>query len=302
MKTLILSLLVLTLAFISNAQYVNIPDAHFESALISAGVDINDDGYISYAEAEAITELDVRGKNISDMTGIEAFVNLYGLDCENNQLTCLNVSYDTALYHLDCTGNQLTCLNVSGCTALEYLFCGENQLKSLDVSSCKALVALDCSTNQIVNLNLSKNINIFKGIPAYPPGIYLDLSSMPTLFEVCVWEMPFPPADKDDGVVYTIGSPNVYFTTDCSTSIQGDYKENSTINIYPNPSDGIINIDIENINNATIEIYDVNGSMIFSKALHSESEKIDISGFAEGIYLVKVKQDNSVIIEKVVVR
>jgi hypothetical protein len=86
------------------------------------------------------------------------------------------------------------------------------------------------------------------------------------------------------------------------TNIQGDYKENNTINIYPNPSDDIINIDIENINNATIEIYDVNGTLIFSKALNSNFEKIDISGFSGGLYLVKVKQDSTVIIGKVVVR
>jgi len=36
---------------------------------------------------------------------------------------------------------------------------------------------------------------------------------MPSLYKVCVWEMPFPPAGVE---VDTSGSPNVYFTTDCS--------------------------------------------------------------------------------------
>jgi len=36
---------------------------------------------------------------------------------------------------------------------------------------------------------------------------------MPSLYKVCVWEMPFPPAFVD---VYTENSPNVYFTTDCT--------------------------------------------------------------------------------------
>jgi len=86
------------------------------------------------------------------------------------------------------------------------------------------------------------------------------------------------------------------------TNIKDDYKENNTINIYPNPSDDIINIEIENPNNAIIEIYNVNGTLIFSKAIHSESEKIDISGFLRGVYLVKVKQDSTVSVEKVIVR
>jgi Leucine-rich repeat (LRR) protein len=424
MKTLILSLLVLTLASISNAQNVNIPDANFKNALISAGVDINDDGEISYAEAEAITSLAVIEKSISNMTGIEAFVNLVYLDCgwynqltslnisnntaltylgcnhnqltsldisnntaltflscEFNQLTSLDVSKNTALLGLICSENQLTSLDVSGCNALtelycyynpltnldvsgcnaltrldlsvlpsiyhqltsldvsgcialtylrcwdqqltsldvsdcialEALYCGFNQLTSLDISNNTALTYLDCDDNQLTSLDVSKNtaligldcdenqltsLDVSKNTDLH----WLSLQNMPTLYDVCVWELPFPPADKDDYVVDTAGSPNVYFTTDCLTNIQSDYKENSTINIYPNPSDGIINIDIENINNATIEIYDVNGTLIFSKVLNSESEKIDISGFSGGIYLVKVKQDGTVIVGKVLVR
>ena len=38
---------------------------------------------------------------------------------------------------------------------------------------------------------------------------------MLTLTEVCVWEMLFPPAEVD---VNTSGSPNVYFTTNCSSN------------------------------------------------------------------------------------
>ena len=41
----------------------------------------------------------------------------------------------------------------------------------------------------------------------------LNISQMPTLYQVCVWEIPFPPAGVS---VYTTNSPNVYFTTDCN--------------------------------------------------------------------------------------
>jgi rhodanese-related sulfurtransferase len=36
---------------------------------------------------------------------------------------------------------------------------------------------------------------------------------MPTLFEVCVWVTPFPPEGLE---ILSTGSPNVYFTTECS--------------------------------------------------------------------------------------
>ena len=66
------------------SQNVNIPDANFLNALIEQGVDINADAMISYAEAEAVTNLDVSNSSISDLTGIEAFVNLTYLNCWNN--------------------------------------------------------------------------------------------------------------------------------------------------------------------------------------------------------------------------
>ena len=55
---------------------VNIPDNNFLNALIELGVDTNGDGKISPEEAEVITYLDVSGNSISDLTGIEKFINL----------------------------------------------------------------------------------------------------------------------------------------------------------------------------------------------------------------------------------
>jgi hypothetical protein len=41
----------------------------------------------------------------------------------------------------------------------------------------------------------------------------LTLASMPSLYKVCVWTMPFPPTGV---AVDTTGSPNVYFTMNCN--------------------------------------------------------------------------------------
>jgi len=60
-----------------------------------------------------------------------------------------------------------------------------------------------CGSNLLTSFEISAN----NGIEL------LFINNMPTLNEVCVWTMPFPP----EGVaVITDGSPNVYFTTECS--------------------------------------------------------------------------------------
>ncbi|UCH15338.1 MAG: T9SS type A sorting domain-containing protein, partial [Bacteroidales bacterium] len=209
------------------------------------------------------------------------------LSCKRNQLTSLDVSSCTALTGLECCDNQLISLNVSGCRNLEYLDCDGNQLSSLDVSKNVALEILSCGGNQLTSLDVSSCTAL---TDLRPWG-------MPTLYEVCIWES-FPAGVE----VATFGNPNVQFTTDCATNIKNDYNENRTVDIYPNPSDDIINIEIENINNATIEIYNVSGMLVFSKALNSKVEKIDVSGLLEGIYFVKVRQAGGVHVGKVVVK
>ena len=72
--------------------------------------------------------------------------------------------------------------------------------------------------------------------------------------------------------------------------------------IYPNPSEDVINIAIDNANKATIEIYNLIGRLIYSKTASSKTEKIDVSDYTTGIYLIKVKQADRIYIEKVVVR
>ena len=60
------------------------------------------DGIISTDEAAEITFLNVSYCNISDLKGIEAFVNLDTLDCDYNQLTSLDISNNHELLYLEC--------------------------------------------------------------------------------------------------------------------------------------------------------------------------------------------------------
>jgi Leucine-rich repeat (LRR) protein len=161
---------------------VNIPDEAFLNALIDLGIDTNGDGAINTREAEEIPHIDVSEREISDLTGIEAFIDLERLLCWKNHLTVLDVSRNAALTNLYCAFNQLTSLDVSKNTALTVLHCFSNQLSSLDISNNTSL----------------KNIQ-WRGNPS--------------LNEVCVWELPFPPEGVE---VDVYDSLIMNFTTDCS--------------------------------------------------------------------------------------
>ncbi len=95
------------------------------------------------------------------------------LDCDENQLTSLDVSGNTALTDLDCDDNQLTSLDVSKNTALTYLDCDDNQLTSLDVSKNTALEELYCYNN---TYNISLQNGTFD-LSTLPEGFNLDNAS-----------------------------------------------------------------------------------------------------------------------------
>ena len=83
-----------------------------------------------------------------------------------------------------------------------------------------------------------------------------------------------------------------------TTSIVFVDKEN--IKIYPNPSNGIFNIEINNAENNKyfIKVFDVLGSVIYHKEIndtHSIKQQIDLSAYAKGIYFLSVESGYNVV-------
>ena len=142
---------------------VYIPDANFKAHLISpwSGVNTNGDSEIQVSEATAYTyNINVGMSNISDLTGIEAFVNLTEFSCYGNQLTNIDLSQNTALTDLNCEDNQLISLDLSQNSALDILYCDNNQLTSLNLNGAVSLGAVRANYNQLTSLDLSTNINL----------------------------------------------------------------------------------------------------------------------------------------------
>lgn len=107
------------------------------------------------AAIEKVAYLDVSGKGLIDLSGIEYFTRLTNLNCNSNSLTSLNVSGLTSLSHLFCNENQLTSLDLSKLASLELLECNDNSLFSLIIGNLTNLTELNCSGNQLLSLDVS---------------------------------------------------------------------------------------------------------------------------------------------------
>ena len=139
-----------------------VPDSAFEAYLENNGMGdgIADNDSVLTANINMIDSLIVDSLAIADLSGIEGFTSLLYLDCHSNQLTSLDLSYNTALISLICYNNQLTSLDVSANTALITLQCYHNQLTSLNVSNNTALTSLNCNNNQLTSLDVSNNTSL----------------------------------------------------------------------------------------------------------------------------------------------
>ena len=88
MKNVII-LLLLTFCVNGYGQIINFPDLNFKNALVNTkcvdtdgdgfgdeDVDLNDDGEIDVDEALKVINLNIGGRQISSLNGIENFINL----------------------------------------------------------------------------------------------------------------------------------------------------------------------------------------------------------------------------------
>lgn len=145
--------------------FVEIPDDNFR-AYILRNFDTNSDGKISHQEAEAITEINCREKEIKSMAGIRSMSNLTTLDCSYNEIEgTLDLSGLTKLKTANVDHNRYESLSLSGCSALETLYANDNwqsvnyqyfyMLKNIDLTGCSALKYVRLEDNALESIDLS---------------------------------------------------------------------------------------------------------------------------------------------------
>ena len=131
----------------------NFPDSIFRT-YVSDNFDTDKDGALSESEIKAAKTVELNGKGITTLKGIENLTYVQYLDCSNNKLTSLDVSKLTRMSNFVCDNNQLTSLDVSKNTNLMYLLCAGNQLKTLDLSNNEYISSISCEDNELTNLDL----------------------------------------------------------------------------------------------------------------------------------------------------
>jgi len=93
---------------------------------------------------------------------------------------------------------------------------------------------------------------------------------------------------------------NIFIAKLSSTATEiGNIKKENGLIIYPNPTNGILNI--ENAENSKIAIYNLLGELVISKKCNSAFSTINVSGLADGTYIIKVVSEKNIVTKKICV-
>ncbi|WP_052600053.1 T9SS type A sorting domain-containing protein [Aureispira sp. CCB-QB1] len=293
---------------------VNIPDANFKNALLEHGtnivgtnigiIDTDGDGEICQNEAQAYTGwIYAQNKGISDLTGIEAFTALTGLNCSVNQLTNLDVSANTALTRLICDDNQLTSIDVTVHTVLDYLQCGHNQLTSLNISTNTALTQIWCQNNGLTHLDISTNtaLEVLNCNNNQLTSLNVSNGNNTNLMSMSAFNNPSLTCIQHDAG-YTpvpwyqgngwLKDATANWSSNCNVVGIEDIESSENISLYPNPASNIVMIEMDNLQ--SVKVVDVQGKEV----LKSTNSKIDISALKIGMYFVQITSNNGTIATK----
>lgn len=92
------------------------------------------------------------------------------------------------------------------------------------------------------------------------------------------------------------------FTTDMISGVS-DVSMDQIAKLYPNPSAGILNIDISNKSAETIAIFDLSGRALKQISVNqTEDIKLDLSDYASGIYVIQISGSDFIATGKFIIQ
>ncbi|WP_338732656.1 T9SS type A sorting domain-containing protein [Mangrovimonas cancribranchiae] len=297
------------------AQTTAIPDPNFEQALIDFNIDSDNtlNGQMPTVDANSYTgTLSVPNEGITDLTGIEDFTNITGLNIQYNagitsldvtsntnltllnaegctSLSTLNIANLTALADINIAGCPVSSLDLSTNTGLAILNVRFMGISELDLSSNVSLVSLDARNNSLVVIDMrngnNANVTNFRGDFNPGPCIMVDDVTEPNL------------------TTWTIDASSNFYENDidCPTlSVEEAIKE-TAFNIYPNPVNNNLFVTIDNAK-GSVAVYNITGKQVLRKDLQKGTNTLNMTQLSSGVYLVRIQTADVVETKKLIVQ
>jgi hypothetical protein len=92
----------------------------------------------------------------------------------------------------------------------------------------------------------------------------------------------------------------VYYGASTYFGINEVEDNDKYVNVFPNPTNGVFEININTIDANSIRVMDITGKLMFERKITSLNESIDMTGFPKGVYVLYISGNNFSINKKLI--
>jgi len=316
-------------------NYLETHDANGNTVAVgdpnSMGNGIANDDYVTTANINTVTNLDISSQSVSDLTGLQDFVSLEIFTASYNPIGTINLSSNTALTDFNCFDCQLTSVDVSQNANLERLYVDNNQLTALDVTNNSLLIELYVTNNQLTNIDVSQNPNLTFFNCNNNQITSLDISSNTALMSLNCQNNQLTSLDMrngnntamtafnatnnpdltcifvDDAAYSTANWTNIDPTAtfvetqaDCNALAVDDFNFDNNLSVYPNPAKNQVNIKLDR--NSVYSIYNINGRLLKQGKLLQGINTLNIKNIRRGIYFIRITDKQMELTKKLIIK
>lgn len=264
-------------------------------------------GHLTFEDNPGIRELylgqnDISSIDISTLTLLEDLIvnsaNLSTIDLSGNPLledlglssnfiSSIDLTQNSELRELTMGNNLITSIDLSQNVLLEIISIRQNNLLGLDVSLNPNISVLRCDDNQLTNLNLSNGFNDLINI--------FNATGNSKLLCVEVDDVDYANSIECNGS----GQPSwcvdeqTSYSLNCTLGL--DELDDIDLVLFPNPALDLLQIrapaqwKVEGV-------YDLSGQMM--RLENANIRTIDVSGFASGLYFVRLEGDGRSVVKR----
>ena len=136
----------------------------------------------------------------------------------------------------------------------------------------------DCTLAFLVNLDGEIIESTYNSISGSPETLIIENPTESMLSELAI--------SSCEGQIHEI---RIYQNILSNDLVELDKK---TLNMYPNPSNDLLNIDLKNDQLQKIELYSITGQLIFEKDLNTNFYALNIDNYSPGNYFLRVYSQN----------